>query len=185
MIVGKFNMTSYVALLRGISPSNPNMRNEKLRAVFSDLGLDNVQSVISSGNILFETQPGNTEELEENIEKALTHNLGFTSTTIIYSKKEFQSLIKKNPFKTIKETPQCKRNVTFIKNKPRNDIQFPYHPESKGFIVLGMYERAIYSVVDLSNGKTPELMRWVEKVYGNNLTTRTWKTVNRILKKFD
>jgi uncharacterized protein (DUF1697 family) len=45
----------YVALLRGIGPSNPNMRNEKLRGVFEKLGFDNVQTVISSGNVLFQT----------------------------------------------------------------------------------------------------------------------------------
>ncbi|MBA3630747.1 MAG: DUF1697 domain-containing protein [Actinobacteria bacterium] len=43
-------MKSYVALLRGIGPSNPNMRNDRLRAVFEDLGFSNVRAVISSGN---------------------------------------------------------------------------------------------------------------------------------------
>jgi len=63
-------MATYVALLRGITPSNPNMRNEELRSVFGDIGFENVQSVISSGNILFETGR-NLEELESTIEKAL------------------------------------------------------------------------------------------------------------------
>lgn len=42
-------MTTYVALLRGIVPLNPNMRNEKLRGVFEKLGFTNVRTVISSG----------------------------------------------------------------------------------------------------------------------------------------
>ena len=42
----------YVALLRGIGPSNPNMRNERLRELFQKLGFQNVQTVISSGNVL-------------------------------------------------------------------------------------------------------------------------------------
>jgi len=50
-------MVKYAALLRGMSPSNPNMRNEKLRSVLKALVLRMFQTVISSGNILFESPP--------------------------------------------------------------------------------------------------------------------------------
>ena len=36
----------YVALLRGIGPTNPNMRNEKLRGFFEVLVFEDVQTVI-------------------------------------------------------------------------------------------------------------------------------------------
>ena len=64
-------MAKYVALLRGITPSNPKLRNEKLRNVFESLGYKNVVSVISSGNIIFETQR-ETLGLEENHGKEIT-----------------------------------------------------------------------------------------------------------------
>jgi hypothetical protein len=41
----------YVALLRGIMPTNPNMKGEKLKAVFEGLGFSNVHTVIASGNV--------------------------------------------------------------------------------------------------------------------------------------
>lgn len=46
-------MKSYVALLRGVTPTNPKMRNENLRGVCVGMGLSDVATVISSGNILF------------------------------------------------------------------------------------------------------------------------------------
>ena len=68
-------MQKYVALLRGIGPGNPNMRNDKLRGVFEKLGFANVQTVISSGNVLFDPPAGgpfkNAKKLEATIEKAL------------------------------------------------------------------------------------------------------------------
>jgi len=178
-------MNKYVALLRGISPSNQNMRNENLRRVFEDLGFGNVQTVISSGNVLFESQSRDVKVLEAMIEKTLSEQLDFTSTTIISSKEELQLLFDKDPFKDIMDSPQSKLNVTFLKNKPNTQVEFPYHPENKGFIVLGIYDFAICSVVDLTRIKTPELMRWLEKEFGPKITTRTWKTVARILKKLD
>jgi uncharacterized protein (DUF1697 family) len=178
-------MVSYVALLRGIGPSNPNMRNQKLRSVFEDLGFGNVQTVISSGNVLFESPSENVEELEATVENALLEQLGFSSTTIIKSRKELQSLVDKNPFKDREATPQSKFNVTFLKNKPHTDLKFPYLEENKGFTLLCLYDRAVCSIVDLTRTKTPALMRWLEKEFSKEITTRTWKTVSRILKKLD
>lgn len=108
-------MTKYVALLRGITPSNPSMSNENLRAVFRDLGGEEVESVISSGNIIFKTGSRETSELEATIEKALKNKLDIQSTAIIYSKDDLQSLVRENPFKNVEDTPQCKPNVTFLK----------------------------------------------------------------------
>ncbi|MGH2757636.1 MAG: DUF1697 domain-containing protein [Actinomycetota bacterium] len=48
-------MGRFVALLRGIGPLNPNMRNEKLREVFVGLGFENVRTVITTGNVLFDS----------------------------------------------------------------------------------------------------------------------------------
>src|SRR5690242_12977005 len=46
-------MPLFAALLRGIAPSGTNMTNDKLRGVFEGLGLQDVASVVSSGNIVF------------------------------------------------------------------------------------------------------------------------------------
>ena len=78
-------MTKYIALLRGIAPTNPNRRNDKLRGVFEKLGFANVKTVISSGNVVFESPSTSVRKLEDAIEKALPEELGFHSTTIIRS----------------------------------------------------------------------------------------------------
>src|SRR5512134_220092 len=106
-------MTKYVALLRGIAPLNPNMRNDKLRGVFEKLGFVNVKTVISSGNVVFESPSKASKRLEEIIEKALPEQLGFTSTTIIRSKKQLQQLVDKNPFKGMEHSQKSSLNVTF------------------------------------------------------------------------
>ena len=175
-------MTKYVALLRGFSPLNPNMRNENLREVFKDLGFKSVKTVISSGNVIFKTSSGNVEELEATIEEALQQKLGFKTTVIIRSKDELESLVDMEPFKGYKDLPNSRLNVTFLKNEPTTEIEFPYHAESKGYIVLGIYDRAICSAVDLTRTKTPDLMLCLEEKFGKAITTRTWKTVGRILK---
>jgi uncharacterized protein (DUF1697 family) len=54
------------------------MHNEKLRGVFEDLGFQNVQTVISSGNVMFETQSSKMlKDFEAMIGKVLYEDLGF------------------------------------------------------------------------------------------------------------
>ena len=175
----------YAALLRGIGPSNPNMRNEMLREVFRKLGFQNVQTVISTGNVLFESTSRGVKTLEATIEEAIQQQLDFISTTIIRSHQQLNRLIGDNPFGRIEDTPTTRLNVTFLKEKQETDLRFPYRAEQKGYSVIGIQGREVFSVVDLTGATTPDLMVWLEKQFGKAITTRTWKTVGRILKRLD
>jgi uncharacterized protein (DUF1697 family) len=158
------------------------MRNDKLRGVFENLGFENVKTVISSGNVIFESPSRSAKKLEETIESALPEQLGFTSTTIIRSQGQLKNLVDKNPFQGMGHSQKSSLNVTFLKKKKRPDIKFPYKIEDRDYELLGMYDGAICSVIDLTSAKTPDLMVWLEKKFGKEITTRTWKTVERILK---
>jgi len=96
-----------------------------------------------------------------------------------------QELVDKNPFRGIEDTPKSRLNVTFLKNPPKAKLKFPYRAENKTYELLGLYDRAICSVIDLTGAKTPDLMSWLEKQFGKEITTRTWKTVGRILIKLN
>ena len=176
-------MKPYVALLRGIGPGNPNMRNDKLRAVFEDLGFSNVRTVISSGNVLFESSSSAKRAMEAKVEAAFPRQLGFTSTTIIRSKAQIQALVDRDPFRGVEHSDKTHLNVTFLKRPPSRP--FPYRPASRGYTVLGLYGREVCSIVDLTGARTPDLMQWLEKEFGKEITTRTYKTVGRILRKLN
>lgn len=177
-------MKRYVALLRGIGPGNPNMRNDKLRGFFASLGLSNVQTVISSGNVVFETELTDMKSLETKIENALPEALGFHSTVIIRSKEELQKLVADNPFEGKVHSRETYLFVTFTKTQPTTNIQFPYKPTNNAYVVFGIYGREICSIADLTNTKAADLMRWLEKEFSIQITSRTYNTVERILKKF-
>jgi uncharacterized protein (DUF1697 family) len=156
-------MKTYVALLRGIMPTNPNMRGEKLRGVFESLGLKDVATVIASGNVVFSTDAKGIPLLESKIEKALTAQLGFKSATIVRSKEELEQLVKKNPFKGVKDEKPNYLVVTFFKDGAKE----------------------LCTAIDLGATTGSDFMRVLEKKHGKDITTRTWKTVGRILAKME
>ncbi|HET6924293.1 MAG TPA: DUF1697 domain-containing protein [Candidatus Saccharimonadales bacterium] len=178
-------MTKYAAMLRGIGPTNPNMRGEKLCEVFTSLGFANVQSVITSGNVLFESDIADTAKLEAMVEAALPRQLSFSSTTFIRSQAELQALVDADPFPGVEQGPQHYITMTFLKTQPQDGPTLPYRPANGGYEVLALYDRAISATLDQTREKTPNLMAWLEKNYGKNITTRTWKTVNKLLDKLN
>ncbi|HET7360661.1 MAG TPA: DUF1697 domain-containing protein [Salinimicrobium sp.] len=181
-------MLQYIAFLRGIGPGNPNMRNEKLQGVFEDLGFKNVQTVISSGNVLFDSSSKNVTAMEKEIEKTWPEKLGFTSTTIIRSQKEIQTFIAKKPFGELEHSKETYLLVTFLKEPPdKLPINLPYQNEDKSYKVMSYNKelRALCSVSDTTAVKTPDFMRWLEKNFGKEISSRTWKTVLRIANKME
>ena len=178
-------MPTYVALLRGIMPMNPNMRNEKLRGVFEGLGFSHVTTVIASGNVVFDSPSKSPKALETKIEKALLEQLGFNSTTMVRSREELQALVDTNPFKGINDTRKSYLNVSFLKTAPNVKFKFPYVAKDKRYKVIDIDDRTIGSIIDLSGAGSPDVMVWLEKQFGKAITTRTWKTVHRILDKMN
>lgn len=167
-------MTKYVALLRGIGPGNPNMRGANLKSVLEDLGFSNVQTVISSGNVIFESDSIDTSKIEETIEQAWPVKLGFTSTTIIRSKDQLEALVVHDPYKGMSHSRESYLLVTFFKKLPSN-------PPGNFYSKLGI--NALCSAIDTTQLRTPDFMPKLERQFGKDITSRTWNTVLRILKK--
>ena len=176
-------MTKYVALLRGIGPTNPNMKSEKLKAFFEELGFDNVQTLITSGNVIFETNTSDAASMETRIEKALPVKLGFSSTAIIRSQAELRSLIDSNPYRGQEHGQKTYLLVTFFKQAWEIPFELPHQPEDKPYKIIGGKDAAIFGTVDTTTGKTPDYMVWLERQFGKDITSRTWKTLQRILDK--
>lgn len=178
-------MKTYVAMLRGIGPGNPNMSSASFKTFFEELGFTGVQVVLASGNILFKSASDDTQMLAARIEKALPEKLGFSRSVIIRSEAELQSLMEQDPFKGIEQNHNKAMYllITFFKHSPSIPFELPYTPDDKPFTLLGEIDQAIYGRVNLAIGKTPDYMAWLEKQFGKDITSRTPKTIRLILSR--
>ena len=179
-------MTTYAALLRGIMPSNPNMSNEKLRGVFSGLGFESVASVLASGNIVFTTEQAGGAVLEQRIQEALNTELGISGGTILRTYAELRALLDRDPFTGYTHSRETYLTATFFKDSAHARIEMPTEPDPLTTVV-GYDEpaRVFLSIIDNSSPQSPNFMAWLERTYGKNITTRTWLTVQRIVKKIE
>jgi uncharacterized protein (DUF1697 family) len=173
----------YVALLRGINPGNAKMRNASIVPVLSNAGLDDVEAVTSSGNFIFVSEERDRSVLEDRIEAALSDHLGAPCTTIVRSRRQLDGLQRLDPFDGQDDGPTARCNVTFLKHRPSTSTSVP--STGDGYEVLSMQRNAVFFVVDSSRSTTPGVMALVERAFGKEITTRTWKTVQRINDRFE
>lgn len=139
------------------------MKSEKLKEAFEALGFKNVHTVIASGNVVFDSTSKDIAALERKIERGIETRLGFSRAVIIRRHDELKKLAKKNPFKGVEDKLPNYLVITFFKH-PRKELS---------------------TVIDMNKTDGPTMMQSFEKAHGKMITTRTWKTVNRILAKME
>src|SRR4051812_29067327 len=91
----------YVAFLRAINVGGRVVRMERLRELFEDVPLSNVETFIASGNVIFESRSANLRTLEQRIEKRLLAALGYTVDTYVRSARELPAIAAYEPFAEI------------------------------------------------------------------------------------
>jgi uncharacterized protein (DUF1697 family) len=177
-------MAKYVAFLRGINVGGHKaIKMEKLKKTFDAMGFANVKTLLASGNVLFETQKSNERSIAREIESTLAGTFGHQIGVLIRAVVGLQKLENKGPFSGIEVTPQIRLYVTFISEKPENNLEIPYESPDGNFKIISATSDEVLSVVTLSPGsRTVDLMKILEKKLGKKVTTRNWNTIQRILK---
>jgi uncharacterized protein (DUF1697 family) len=90
----------YVAFLRAVNVGGRRVSMPTARKVLGDLGLDQVGSFASSGNLLF-TAAGDAVEHERAIRAALEDVFGFELTTFVRTARQVRALATDRPFGVI------------------------------------------------------------------------------------
>jgi uncharacterized protein (DUF1697 family) len=116
-------MPRHIAFLRAINVGGHTVKMDRLRALFDELGLRNVETVIASGNVLFDSAAKTTSALERRIEGHLWKALGYEVETFIRSPRELTAILAHDPFARSKQrTPQSRLFIGFLKATPPADI---------------------------------------------------------------
>src|SRR5262249_33944567 len=77
-------MPVVISLLRGVNLASHNrVKMEALRALYEKLGLENPQTYVQSGNVIFQTEERNLSTIANRIEQAIEKNFGFRAPVIV------------------------------------------------------------------------------------------------------
>lgn len=176
-------MARYVAFLRGVNVGGVTVKMDKLKKTFESLGFTEVKTLLASGNVLFAAPAAGESTLVNKIEKKLTADFGREIGVFVRKIEELQRLAEAELFAGIKVTPQTRRYVTFLAEKPKRSSKLQHETPDKNMRLIRTGDREVCSVLTLAAGSgTVDLMSMLEKEYGPKVTTRNWNTIEKILK---
>ena len=158
------------------------IKMERLRATLLSAGFKKVTPVLASGNVVLQASLtlGN---IQKRIEQTLEQEFRTRVLVILRDAAQFIELVDSNPFEDFQLTAQSKLQVTFLAREARPAGKLPVRLPVTEFQVVQVSRTEICSAVDLSSdARTPELMQFLEKQFGTELTTRTWSTIEKIAK---
>jgi uncharacterized protein (DUF1697 family) len=166
----------YAALLRGVSPTNAKM--PELKRCFERAGFTDVTTVLSSGNVVFSARKAPEASLALKAEAAMRAQLGKSFVTIVRSIDSLRELLESDPFRGFRLAPESKRVVSFLRAKPR---KLPLPVEVDGARILCVRGQEVFTAY-VRSPRGPVFMQLIEKTFGEDVTTRTWETVQKVVR---
>ena len=167
-------MPRYVALLRGVSPTNAKMPD--LQRCFEAAGFSDVRTLLSSGNVAFNSGASPQDVLERRAEDAMHAELGRRFSTIVRSAQHLQELIASDPFAAFELPPSAKRVVTFLRRPVGSGRSLPV--ERDGASILKVTGAEVFTAY-VPGARGPVFMQLLERTFGTDSTTRTLDTVRK------
>jgi uncharacterized protein (DUF1697 family) len=149
-----------------------------LRALFSDLGAEDVTTYVQSGNVVFRS-PDAAAGLVEAIEKRIRRDLGLSVSVLLRTRSQIAKVLAGNPFDG-KHEDATKLHVTFLAGKPNSTRVRKLDPkqfEPDEFRVVGS---EIYLLCPNGYGRSKLSNAFFEKELGVTATTRNWRTVTKL-----
>ena len=170
----------YVAFLRAINVGgNAIIKMADLKKMFESAGLENVQTYIQSGNVIFESERG-VAELMKLIEGQLANVARYKIEVFVRTMRELQSIAKNSPFKA-KDNETA--YVTFLPKKPDKQSQLAllaFQSEADEFAFIGS------ELYNLRRDREKSIFSGglVEKQLRMPATTRNLTTIDKIVDKY-
>lgn len=175
-------MSTFLAFLRGINVGGNNkIPMADLRQMFEGLKMQEVKTILQSGNVAFQCTGRKAAELEGILEKETAKRFGGSIDYMVRSADELAAIVKENPFpKEAKDDPSHLL-VLFLKETASKDAEQKLNAAIKGREVVKVYGRNAFAIFPDGIGTSKVTTTMIDKNLGTRSTARNWNTVNKLL----
>lgn len=175
-------MTQYIALLRSINVSGHNtLKMAELRSVMTQHGYKDVSTYIQSGNIVFSAENQTTGVLEDAITELIKSNFILDVPCIVFTPEYLKMVLEKSPYKPGENIDEKRLLLAFLKSEPLEEHiavlkQYPFKEE-----YFEVKQKVLYAHLPNGFGKAKLTTKLMENKLKVAVTTRNWKTANKLL----
>jgi uncharacterized protein (DUF1697 family) len=175
-------MSVVISMLRGVNVGGHNLiKMDALRGLCTSLNLEDAQTYVQSGNVVFRTREKDLAKLRIRLEAALEKKFGFRPDVVLRTTKEMREAVANNPFARRHDIEPSKLLLTFLANEPGAEAKqklLQIKTDSEQTYLNGR-ELYIYFSDGLARPKIPWMS--VVKMLGTTGTGRNWNSVLKLL----
>ena len=176
-------MPRYVALFGSINVGRNRLKMADLRAAFEGEGFANVETVVASGNVLFDHPERPEVGLEEKLTLMMRHKFGMESVALVRSRDALAAAIAENPFGADGEENFV--HTLFLEGPVDPDGFARLQKDRTGPERLAAGDRALHIDYVAGAGESKLVGAFIERRMGSRGTARNLRSMKRILAKMD
>jgi len=175
-------VTVFVSLLRAVNVGgHGKIQMAALRALYADLGFEDVASYVQSGNLVFRSRARDPRRVAKTIEDGIEARFGFRPPVMIRTAAEMAQVAAENPFAGRAEVESKQLMVTFLTASPTQAAAKRLAGVRRVREELVLRGRELYVWFPDGIGRSKLSGAAIEKALGTAGTGRNWNTVTKLL----
>lgn len=176
-------MAACIALLRGINMGgHKKLAMSDLRALAEGLGFANVQTLLQSGNLVFEAPAKPRPAVEALIEGALAREHGLKTFALVRTAADWKRIVAANPFSDEAARDPSHLALMLLKNKPSDAALAALKKAIVGREYFAADARSLYAYFPDGFADSKFTTVLIDRTLSTTSTARNWNTVLKIAK---
>jgi uncharacterized protein (DUF1697 family) len=178
-------MPRYVALFGSINVGGNRLKMVDLRSAFEAEGFSNVETVVASGNVLFDHDARPTRGLEEKLVLMMRDRFDMTGAALVRDRTELSAAIADNPFAGQNEDQIV--HTMFLEQQPEAEAfeALVADQRQRGNERLALGDRTLFIDFDEGVGNSRLTAPFIERRLGCKGTARNMRSIARMITKMD
>lgn len=178
-------MDTTFAFLRAINVGGHNVKNDRLTALFGELGYGDADAFLASGNVIFSAGAEDFGDAERTIEEHLEQALGFGVTTFLRTAEELRTIVNYEPFSPSELRKEGNTlYIAFLKETPGPDALKKLSAHVTEADDLHLEGREVYWICGTKSYESDFSGSVLEKTLGMPATLRNVRTLRRLADKY-
>ena len=173
-------MAAHIALLRAVNVGGRPALSADLRALFAELGFGEVQTLLQSGNVVFDAGKAADAALEKRLEAAFETQFGFAADFLVRSAAEWRDIVAANPFPEKARSDPSHLVLFALSKAPEADRAEALQADWPGPEQVKVIGREAYIVYPEGIGRSKLINGLIEKRLGVRCTGRNWNTALKL-----
>lgn len=172
-------MARLIALLRAVNVGGRKLPMAELRALCVDLGWEEVETYIQSGNLVFKA-PGKSEEIERRLEEAIEERFGMDVPVMVRTALQWAGYAAANPFPKAAEDEPNRLQLLISKASVKDDAAEKLMERAQAGESVKAAGGALWFHFPEGVGTSKLTPSAIDKAAGSPSTSRNWRTVLKL-----